>query len=51
MNRRVFLAASTAGLLRAQTPTASFGHLKAMTGDIQPIGEDERLGASKRRAG
>ncbi len=43
MNRRVFLAASTAGLLRAQTPTASFGNLKPMTGDIQPIGEDERV--------
>ncbi|MGA2144430.1 MAG: Xaa-Pro peptidase family protein [Bryobacteraceae bacterium] len=44
MNRRVFLAASTAGLLRAQAPTASFDNLKPMTGDIQPIGEGERLG-------
>ena len=48
MNRRVFLAASTAGVLRAQTtgapaPTASFANLKPMTGDIQPIGEEERL--------
>jgi Xaa-Pro dipeptidase len=43
MNRRVFLAASTAGLLRAQTPTAGFANLKPMTGDIQPIGEGERL--------
>ncbi|MGO9262328.1 MAG: M24 family metallopeptidase [Bryobacteraceae bacterium] len=48
MNRRMFLATSTAGLLSAQTPSAqtpaaSFAKLKPMTGDIQPIGEDERL--------
>jgi Xaa-Pro dipeptidase len=43
MNRRVFLAASAAGLLSAQTPTADFSSLKPMIGDIQPIGETERL--------
>ena len=43
INRRVFLAASTAGLLKAQAPAANFANLKPMTGDIQPIGESERL--------
>jgi Xaa-Pro dipeptidase len=44
MNRRVFLAASAAGVLSAQTPTANFANLKPMTGGIQPISEEERLG-------
>jgi Xaa-Pro dipeptidase len=43
MNRRLFLATSAAGWLHAQTPAASFANLKPMTGDIHPIGEEERL--------